>query len=50
MGDKINNEFDEYQKDLIIREKKLKMVVHFPPPDDKLEQALEELKQKKLTL
>ena len=49
MGEKINKEFEEYQKDLKTREKKLKTVVHFEP-DDKVDKILEELKEKTITL
>jgi len=49
MGEKINKEFEEYQKDLKTREKKLKTIVHFEP-DDEIERALEELKDKQITL
>ena len=49
MGDKINKEFEKYQEDLKIRERKLKLLVHFDP-DEEVERALEELKDKKITL
>ena len=46
MGDKINKEFEKYQKDLEIRKKKLKLLVRFEP-DEKVEKAIEELNKKK---
>lgn len=49
MGEQINKEFEEYQKDLKIREKKLKTIVHFEP-DEEVEKVLDELKDKKITL
>ena len=49
MGEKINKEFEEYQKDLKTREKKLKPIVHFEP-DDEIENALKELNDKQITL
>ena len=49
MGEKINKEFEEYQKDLKTREKKLKTIVHFDP-DEEVEQILKDLKDKQLTL
>ena len=49
MGDKINKEFENFQKDLEIRKKKLKLIVKFEP-DDKLEKELKELKDKQITL
>jgi len=49
MGDKINKEFEEFQKDLKTRNKKLKMVVNFEP-EEKLETAIKELQDKKITL
>lgn len=49
MGEKINKEFEEYQEDLKIREKKLKTIVHFEP-DEEVEQLLKELKDKQITL
>lgn len=45
MGDKINKEFEKYQKDLEIRKKKLKLLVQFKP-DEKVEKAIEELNKK----
>lgn len=49
MGEKINKEFEDYQEDLKTREKKLRTIVHFEP-DEEVEKALEELKNKKITL
>lgn len=49
MGEKINKQFDDYQKDLETRNLKLKTIVHFEP-DKKLEDAIKELKDKKITL
>lgn len=49
MGEKINKEFEEYQNDLKIREKKLKTIVIFEP-NDEIEKALDELKKKQITL
>ncbi len=49
MGDKINKEFENFQKDLEIRKKKLKLIAKFEP-DDKLEKELKELKDKQITL
>lgn len=49
MGEKINKEFEEYQKDLKTRDKNLKPIVHFEP-DEEIEKALEELKDKHITL
>lgn len=49
MGEKINKEFEEYQKDLKTREKKLKTIVHFEP-DEEVDKVLDELKDKNITL
>ena len=49
MGEKINKEFEEYQKDLEVRNKKLKTIVRFEP-DEEIEELLKELKDKELTL
>lgn len=49
MGDKINKEFEKYQKDLEIRKKKLKLLVRFES-DEEVEKAIEELNNKKITL
>lgn len=45
----INKEFEEYQEDLKTREKKLKTIVHFEP-NEEIEKALNELKDKQITL
>ena len=49
MGDKINKEFEKYQKDLETRDKKLKVPVEFEA-DEKLDGVLKELKDKEITL
>ena len=49
MGDKINKEFENFQKDLEIRKKKLKLLVEFEP-DKNLDDILKELNDKKITL
>lgn len=49
MGESINKEFEKYQKDLETRNKKLKFPVSFEP-DEKLDDILNELKDKKITL
>lgn len=49
MEEMINNEFEEFQKQLKIRDKKLKEVVHFNA-DDKLDGVMDELMDKKMTL
>ena len=49
MGDKINKEFEKFQKDLEIRKKKLKLLVEFEP-DKNLDDVLKELNDKKITL
>lgn len=49
MGDRINKEFEKFQKELEIRKKKLKLLVSFEP-DKNLDVILDELKQKKITL
>lgn len=49
MGEKINKEFEEYQEDLKTREKKLKTIVHFEP-DDEVEKAIQEIKNKQITI
>ena len=49
MGDKINKEFENFQKDLEIRKKKLKLLVEFEP-DKNLDDVLKELNDKKITL
>lgn len=50
MGDKINKEFEKYQEDLKTRNKKLKLVVNFEPQEEKLDEAIKDLKEKKITL
>ena len=49
MGDKINKEFENFQKDLEIRKKKLKLLVEFEL-DKNLDDILKELNDKKITL
>lgn len=49
MGDKINKEFEKYQKELETREKNLKLIVKFNP-DEKIDEVIDELKQKEITL
>ena len=49
MGEKINKQFDDYQKDLEKRNLKLKTLVYFEP-DEKLEEVVKELKDKKIVL
>ena len=49
MGDKINKEFENFQKDLEIRKKKLKLLIEFEP-DKNLDDVLKELNDKKITL
>ena len=49
MGDKINKEFEKFQKDLEIRKKKLKLLIEFEP-DKNLDDVLKELNDKKITL
>ena len=49
MGDKINKEFENFQKDLEIRKKKLKLLVEFES-DKNLDDVLKELNDKKITL
>ena len=49
MGDKINKEFENFQKDLEIRKKKLKLLVEFEP-DKNLDDVMKELNDKKITL
>ena len=44
MGDKINKEFENFQKDLEIRKKKLKLLIEFEP-DKNLDDVLKELKE-----
>ena len=49
MGDKINTEFENFQKDLELRKKKLKLLVEFEP-NKNLNDVLKELSDKKITL
>ena len=49
MGDKINKEFQNFQKDLEIRKKKLKLLVEFEP-NKNINDVLKELSDKKITL
>ena len=49
MGDKINKEFENFQKDLEIGKKKLKLLVEFEP-NKNLNDVLKELSDKKITL
>lgn len=49
MGDRINKEFEKFQKDLEIRKKKLKLLIEFEP-DKNLDDVLKELNNKKITL
>lgn len=49
MGDKINKEFEKYQQELETREKKLKLLVKFNP-DEKIDELIDELKQKEIVL
>ena len=49
MGDKINKEFENFQKDLELRKKKLKLLIDFEP-DKNLDDVLKELSDKKITL
>ena len=49
MGDRINKEFENFQKDLEIRKKKLKLLIEFEP-DKNLDDVLKELSDKKITL
>lgn len=49
MGDRINKEFENFQKDLEIRKKKLKLLIEFEP-DKNLDDVLKELNNKKITL
>ena len=49
MGDKINKEFENFQKALELRKKKLKLLIEFEP-DKNLDDVLKELNDKKITL
>ena len=48
MGDKINKDFENFQKDLEIRKKKLKLLVEFEP-NKNLNDVLKELSDKKIS-
>lgn len=45
MNEEINKQFEDFQKELEIREKKLKDIVKFEP-DDRLDMIIDELKNK----
>lgn len=47
MGDKINKEYEEFQKYLDKKEKKLKLLVNFDLDSD-IDKALEELNNKEI--
>lgn len=49
MGDKINKEYDDFQKYLNKKEKKLKLLVKFGL-DEKIEEVLKELNNKEIIL
>lgn len=49
MSDIINKEFENFQKELEIRNKKLKGIVRFKP-DDKIDELIKELKEKTIIL
>ena len=49
MGEKINKQFDDYQKELETREKKLKLLPHFDL-DENIEEKIKELKEKQIKL
>ena len=49
MEEKINKEFEQFQEDLEIRRKKLKLLVSFNL-DDKINEELKELNDKQITL
>ena len=49
MGDKINKEFENFQKDLEIRKKQLQLLVEFEPNKNHND-VLKELSDKKITL
>ena len=49
MGEKINKDFEDFQKNLEEREKRLKGKVSFEPSDD-IDKAVEELKTKEVVL
>ena len=49
MGEEINKEFEEFQKNLEIRNMHLKTKVVFEP-DDKLDEMIEDIKNKDIVL
>lgn len=49
MGEEINKEFDDFQKHLEIKEKRLKMELSFDT-DEEIQKELEELKRKDVVL
>lgn len=49
MGDKINKEYEDFQKYLTKKEKKLKLLVEFGL-DEKIEEVLKELNNKEIIL
>ena len=49
MEEEINKEFEEFQKQLSIHNKKLKPIAKFEP-DGKIDEILDELKQKEIIL
>lgn len=49
MGDKINKEFEKYQQDLELRNKKLKLLMSFDIDED-IDELLKELKEKQITI
>lgn len=49
MKDIINKEFEDFQKDLETRSKKLKGIVRFKP-DDKIDELIKDLKEKTIML
>ena len=49
MGDKINKEYDEFQKYLNKKERKLKLLVRFDL-DENIEETLNELNNKEIVL
>lgn len=42
--DLINDQFDEYQSELVIRERKLKTIVKFDSDDDQLLELISDIK------
>lgn len=49
MGEQINKDFEDFQKELHERDRKRKMRVVFEP-DEKIEEELDELKEKEVVL